>query len=172
MCVKGGGSVSLLVLVAMTANCSASSAQRGDALSPERVAGCYRLDLWPGESGPEAEQERAAWSVPPQVKLERDTLTAWPSLVQQYGTVFLAHTISASGEVRDHPFQYWRFVNGDSLYVGHPRAFAGVSLDLEIEGRDLRGQITSFTDVRMEDKPSRVTAPVLARRVECPEKGT
>ncbi len=139
--------------------------------SPEQVAGCYRLELWPGESGPEAERKRSAWSVPPQVKLDTEPLTAWPSLVEQYGAVFVAHSISASGEFRDHPFQYWRFVDGDSLYVGHPRAFAGVSLELKIDGRDLRGQITSFTDVPAEGKPPRVTAPVLARRVECPEKG-
>lgn len=171
MAVINARSISLPVLVTMMASCSASSSQRDDALSPEQVAGCYRLDVWPGESGPEAEQKRAGWNVPPFVKLDTEALTAWPSLTQQYGSVFAAYSITASGEVRDHPFHYWRFVDGNSLYVGHPRAFAGVSLDLAIEGQDLRGEITSFTDVRMEGKPSSAAAPVLARRVDCPGEG-
>jgi hypothetical protein len=147
--------------------CSASNTQRDRLPLPEQVAGCYELEFWSGEPGPEAERQRAAWGSAPTVKLDTAKLTVWPSLVQQYGTVFVAHSIT-EGRAWDHPFNYWRFVAGDSLFIGHPGALAGVSMTLHIEGQDLRGEITSFTDERVEGKPSTGTAPVLARRVECP----
>jgi hypothetical protein len=126
------------------------------------------LELYPDESGADAEKKRAEWNIPEYVALESDPLTTWPSLTQQYGTVFKAFSITELGQVRDHPFNYWRFMGGDSLYVGHPGALAGVSMEVRIEGQDLSGGITSFTDVRMEGRPSTVTTPVRARRVECP----
>lgn len=157
----------LSALWMVVGGCSASNAQRDRVTLPEQVSGCYELELWPGESGPQAERQRAAWSSAPTVKLDTAKLTTWPSLVQQYGTVFVAHSIT-EGRAWDHPFNYWRLVAGDSLFVGHPGALAGVSMTLHIEGQDLRGEITSFTDVPVEGKPTTRTAPVFARRVECP----
>lgn len=148
--------------------CSASNTQRDVLSSPEQVSGCFQLELYPDESGPDAEKERAEWNIPEYVVLGSDPLTTWPSLTQQYGTVFVATSVTADGQTRDHPFNYWRFTTGDSLYVGHPGALAGVSLALHIEGQDLRGEIASFTDVRVEGRSSAVTAPVRAKRVECP----
>ena len=161
-------SATLVALAALTGGCSATNAQRDAPSTPQELAGCYRLELWPGESGPAVEQRRAAWGSAPVLKLDTMQLTAWPSLTQQYGTVFVAYSITASGQVRDHPFNYWRFMDGDSLYVGHPGALAGVSMKLRIEGQDLSGSITSFTDVRMEGRPSTATTPIRARRMECP----
>ncbi|MDH3457891.1 MAG: hypothetical protein OER90_13715 [Gemmatimonadota bacterium] len=137
--------------------------------SPEQVAGCYRLTLWPDESGPDVERRRAGWGSAPILKLDTTRLTAWPSLNQRYGTVFTAFSITESGEVRDHPFNYWRFMDGDSVYVGHPAAFAGVSIEAQIEGQDLVGTIISFSDVRREGRPSGATSPVRAVRMECPD---
>jgi hypothetical protein len=129
------------------------------------------LDLWPDDSGPDVERRRAAWGSAPLVQLDTARLTAWPSLLQQYGTVFVAASITSEGQVRDHPFNYWRLAAEDSVYVSHPGALAGVTLALRIEGQDLRGEIFSFSDVRVEGRPLTVTSPVRARRVECPSIG-
>jgi hypothetical protein len=161
----------LIGLAALTCTCSASNAQRDTPFSPERVAGCYRLELYPDESGADIDERRARWDVPQFVVLESDSLTTWPSLLQQYGTVFVAASITQDGQVRDHPFNYWRPAADDSVHVGHPGALAGVSLALRIEGQDLRGEVVSFSDVRVEGRPSTVTSPVRARRVECPTVG-
>jgi hypothetical protein len=91
--------------------------------------------------------------------------------VQQYGIVFTAYSITSSGEVRDHPFHYWRFMGGDSVFVGHPGALAGVSMELQLQGQHMHGVMSSFSDVWEEGKVSRVTAPVRAHRVECPDDG-
>jgi hypothetical protein len=160
----------LIGLVATTlAGCSRTGAEQAEGAHPQRLAGCYGLELWPGESGTDVERRRAAWGSAPTVKLDTVRLTAWPSLLQQYGQdVFVAHSITDEGRVQDHPFAYWRFIETDSLFVGHPRALAGVSMELVIEGQDLRGVTMSFTDVSAEG-PSTSRAPVLARRIECPE---
>jgi len=171
MSLNGLRSLALMSAVGLAGAGSASNAQRETPFSPEQVAGCYRLELWPDESGGQVERRRAAWGSAPILKLDSIKLTAWPSLVQQYGTVFVAFSITESGQVRDHPFNYWRFMDGDSLYVGHPGALAGVSMKVRIEGQDLSGSITSFTDVRMEGRPSTATTPLRARRVECPPSG-
>jgi len=158
----------LIGLAAVLAGCSRSGAQQDEATHPRRLAGCYSLELWPGESGPDVERRRAAWGSAPTVKLDTAVLTGWPGTTQQYGNVFVAHSITDAGRVQDHPFGYWRFTGSDSLFVGHPGAFAGVSMELAIDGQHLRGEIRSFTDVVSEDKPSTSSGPVLARRVECP----
>ena len=165
---RGSSHVAAIVLTALLGGCSPSNARQEGAPLSGQVSGCYRLELWPGESGPETERRRAAWGTAPTVRLDTTRLTAWPSLLQAYGTVFVAYSITESGEVRDHPFNYWRFVAGDSLFVGHPGALAGVSMMLHMEGQDLRGEITSFSDVRVEGRPSTTKSPVLARRVTCP----
>jgi hypothetical protein len=117
------------------------------------------------------DRRRAAWGQAPLVQLDTTTLTAWPSLVQRFGTVFVAHSITDAGEVRDHPFNYWRFMDADSVFVGHPGALAGVTMELELRGGDLYGRISSHTDVWEEDRPSTLSAPVRAHRVECPGAG-
>ena len=163
--------VTPMVLVALAGACAASTAQRQVPSSSEQISGCYRLELWPGESGPAVEQRRAAWGSAPLVQLDTVRLTAWPSLVQQYGIVFTAYSITSSGEVRDHPFNYWRFVGGDSVFVGHPGALAGVSMELQLQGQDLHGVMSSFSDEWEEGRSSKVIAPVRAHRVECSAKG-
>lgn len=159
----------LIGLAAILAACSRSGAEQAEGAHPQRIAGCYGLELWPGESGADVERRRAAWGNAPTVKLDTVRLTAWPSLLQLYGeNVFVAQSIMEDRRVQNHPFAYWRFIGTDSLFVGHPRALAGVSMALMIEGQDLRGETRSFTDVSVEG-PSTSSAPVLARRIECPE---
>lgn len=160
----------LVVLAALTGGCSATNARHDPPSTPQELAGCYRLELWPGESGPDMERRRGAWGSAPIVQLDTARLTAWPNLTERYGVVFVAASITEAGEIRDHPFNYWRLTAGDSLYVGHPGALAGVSMELHIEGADLRGVISSFSDVRV-GRPSTVTIPVRAQRVDCPRSG-
>jgi hypothetical protein len=157
----------LIGLATMLAGCSRSGAQQTDA-RPQRLAGCYRLELWPGEAGPEVERRRAAWGTAPIVRLDTTALTGWPAVTQQYSNAFVAHSITERDGVQDHPFGYWRFMGHDSLFVGHPGALAGVSMEVAIEGQNLRGEIRSFTDVLSPDRPSTSTSPVLAHRIECP----
>jgi hypothetical protein len=114
-----------------------------------------------------AQQEASS----PDRVVDTERLTAWPGLVQQYGVVFVAYSVTALGEVRDHPFNYWRFMGEDSLFVGHPGALAGVSMELQVRGQDLHGVINSFSDVWEGDKHSTVTTSVRAHRVECPGNG-
>ena len=171
MFLRRPGAAMLVVLAALAVACSASTAQRQVPSSPEQVSGCYRLELWPSESGPDVERRRAAWGSAPLLRLDTMRLTAWPSLVQRYGTVFVAFSITASGQVRDHPFNYWRFIGGDSVFVGHPGALAGASMELRRHGKELGGVISSFTDVWEEGRPLKVTAPVRAHRVECQGNG-
>lgn len=135
----------------------------------ETVSGCYRLELYPGETGADAEKKREEWIFPPYVQLEPDPLTGWPSLQQRYEQVFVARTRDETGSVKTAPFAYWRPLDGDSLYVGHPGALAGMSMTLRVVGRDLEGEIRAFTDVRPEAVArGTVSAPIRARRVECP----
>jgi hypothetical protein len=161
--------VVLIGLAAALASCSGSGAQQSEGPQPRRVAGCYSLTLWPGESGPEMERRRAAWGSAPLVKLDTVALVGWPSVTQRYGQAFAAQSITDAGRIQDHPFGYWRFMGSDSLFVGHPGALAGVSMELVIRGQDLGGEIVSFTDVPREGRPSTAKSPVLARRVTCPD---
>ena len=158
--------VMLTGLAATLAGCSSSGAQ--NEAHPQRLAGCYELELWPGESGPEVEERRAAWGNAPVIKLDTTALTGWPGITRQYGEAFVAYTITDAGRVQDHPFGYWRFMGNDSLFVGHPGALAGVSMKLVIDGQGLHGEMMAFTDVVSADRPSTSRAPVLARRVDCP----
>ena len=145
------------------------SAQRPGA-PPPAIAGCYQLTLWPDEQGPEAEEKRAAWRVPTIVRLDTAVFTAWPSLTQRYGDSVHQARGFWDGRWQEHPFIYWRPHPGDSIYVGHPGALAGVSLVLHTRGQILRGLMTAHTDTPITTPADRArsTAPVEARRLTCP----
>jgi hypothetical protein len=159
------GMAAVLVLVSA---CSAARAPEAQTSLQDSVAGCYELRLWPERADPEAEEERATWGLMPIVELDTLPLTDWPQLAQQYGEVFVARSYLEGGRAFDHPFGYWRPAEGDSLFVGHPMALAGMSMTVAPVGEDLEGLMTSFTDILEEGRPSSVTAPVRALRVECP----
>lgn len=146
-------------LFAMIGGCGVARTQEAEMPIQERVAGCYRLELQGDPTG---------WRLPSGIVLEAEPLAAWPHLERRYGTVFVARTLADSGKLVDHPFGYWRPLGHDSLFVGHPGAFAGLSMELELVGKDLAGQITAFSDVEEEGQPSRAAAAILARRVDCP----
>ncbi len=138
----------------------------------EAVSGCYRLELYPDETGADAEKKRAEWHIPEYVALESEPLTDWPSLLQTYDQVFVARTLDQAGAARATPFNYWRPVEADVLYVGHPGALAGLSMTLRIVGENLEGEILAFTDVRPQaGGTGKASAPIRARRVECPGTG-
>lgn len=158
-------------LAAAISGCGAARAPEAQASLQDSVAGCYELRLWPDRSDPAVEEERAAWGLMPIVQLDTLPLTDWPHLRQQYGEVFAARSYLEGGRAFDHPFGYWRPEDGDSLFVGHPMALAGMSMMLAVAGTNLEGLMTSFTDVLEEGRPSTVTAPVRALRIECPPGG-
>jgi hypothetical protein len=146
--------------------------QRPGAL-PVAVAGCYRLTLWPDEPGPDGDEKRAAWRVPTMIRLDTAILTAWPSLTGRFGDSVYQAGGFWEGRWREQPFNFWRPYSGDSIYVGHPGALAGVSLVLDIRGETLRGVMTAHTDTPITDRArrARLSAPVEARRVPCPDSG-
>lgn len=161
----------VILLVAAIAGCSAARAPEAQTSLLDSVAGCYELALWPERSDPGVEEERAAWGLMPVVELDTVPLADWPHLRQQYGEVYVARSYLEGGRAFDHPFGYWRPAEGDSLFVGHPMALAGMSMTLVVAGANLEGLMTSFTDVLEERRPSSVTAPVEGRRIECPRGG-
>jgi hypothetical protein len=161
----------LILLLAAIAGCSAARAPEAQTSLQDSVAGCYELRLWPDRSDPAVEEERAAWGFMPIVQLDTLPLTNWPHLQQQYGDVRVARSYLEGGRAFDHPFGYWRPAEGDSLFVGHPMALAGMSMTLAAAGENLEGRMTSFTDIIEEGRPSTVTAPVRAFRIECPPGG-
>lgn len=161
-------------LVWNAGGCAGSQSRQQDQADPgaqsarASVTGCYRIEVWPEGSDPEAEARRAGWNVPEVVRLTPDPLTEWRALGERYDSVFVARTW-LEARWADHPFGYWRpAAAGDSVYVGHPAAFAGLTLELARRGDGLEGRIIAFTDVRREGQPSRTTAPVTATPVACP----
>lgn len=146
----------------------AEEQEAGARASQASLAGCYRIEVWPEGSGPQAEAERPRWNVPEIIRLDADPMTEWPSLAQRLGEVFVARTW-LEGRWTEHPFAYWRTAAaGDSVYVAHPAAFAGLTLELATGEEGLEGQVVSFTDVRREAQPSGATAPVRVVPVACP----
>lgn len=164
---------SLILLLAAFAAACANRGQEETAMTmtPESLAGCYELALWPDEMGAQADARRAEWSVPSIVRLETARMTAWPSLINRYGDDVYQARAWSEGRWQDHPFAYWRKQGTDSIYVGHPGALAGVSLMLQSQGDELAGVMTAHTDVRQvgDTAAARPSAPVRARPVDCPE---
>ena len=159
------------LLLAAFCGCGTARAPEAQTSLPNSAAGCYELLVWPDRSDPAVEEERAAWGRTPIVELDSLPLTEWAHLQQEYGAVFVARSYLEGGRAYNHPFGYWRPAAGDSLFVGHPMALAGLSMTLAVAGTNLEGLITSFTDVLEEGRPSTVTAPVRARRIQCPPGG-
>lgn len=161
-------------LVSQAGGCASSQSRQPDQGDPgarsarASPTGCYRIEVWPEGSDPEAEAKRARWNVPEIVLLTPDPLTEWRALVERYDSVFVARTW-LEGRWADHPFGYWRpEAGGDSVYVAHPAAFAGMTLELARSDDGFEGRIIAFTDVRREGQPSRSTAPARAVPVACP----
>lgn len=160
----------LVLALVIQASCSAGGSRPRLEQQPEDLAGCYRLELFPDATGPEAEARRAAWNIPSGLGLSTEPLEGWPSMQQRYGEVFAARSYDETGAALNHPFNYWR-VAGDSIVAGHPGALAGLQLTLVREGSELRGWVRAFTDVRVGDEPGADTASVAAVRIECPDGG-
>ena len=70
------------------------------------------------------------------------------------------------------PFTYWRRlpVGTDSITIGTPMALGGAELRLALEGRALRGTLTTFTDVAYSDRASDATVPIVLEPIGCPSQ--
>ena len=66
---------------------------------------------------------------------------------------------------QDYPLRAWRQLPGDSIWIGHPAAFAGYVLRLTATGDVLTGIVTSYSDVAGREP---LTRSVRLERVECP----
>lgn len=158
----------MLVIGAIATACANRAQETGFAA--QTVAGCYETQLWPGESGAEADAKRARLKIPPLIRLASDPMTEWPVLNRRYGEdVYRAYSWG-DGRWRDHPFNYWRPVGEDSIYAGHPGALAGAGLSLAAVDDGFEGVIVTHTDVLQpgDTVGARGSAPIALRRVDCP----
>jgi hypothetical protein len=72
----------------------------------------------------------------------------------------------ADGAVTDHPFRAWRRIATDSIWIGHPAAYAGQEFRLNLAPDTLTGILQSHSDVSgVQPDPW----PALLIRVPCPD---
>lgn len=181
--------VVLVTVMAVASSCASPGDTREAPSSPQRLAGCWSLQV--GEwSAPERQEPIDPDPLPPGVELARpDTtpedrdpeaglpigirldslhLTGWPALARRgEEPAYRAVSLTQAG-TRDHPFGYWRPLPPDSLVVGHPAAYAGTILRLRVAAPDtLRGSARAFTDVAEGGRSGDRTASVELRRTGC-----
>ena len=161
--------MSILLFVTIATACANRAQDTGFAA--ETVAGCYETQLWPWESGSEADAKRAGLKIPALIRLASDHMTEWPVLNRRYGDdVFQAYSW-VNGRWRDHPFNYWRPAAEDSIYAGHPGALAGGGLSLAAVDDGFEGLIVTHTDVLQPGDTigAKGSAPIALRPVDCPD---
>lgn len=149
------------VLALCCFNATAGEAQQSEP-DPARVAGCYAVEhgAW------DAELERGYHPSPSQLAaLVRLDTTRFREMRQDRW--YTAHPVPALPP-RQGGFRMWRFTAPDSVAVVEFLPFAGFHLEAAVEGDSLRGQVTAFTDMLVDGKPSEVRAPFVGRRVPCP----
>lgn len=140
---------------------ASACASTGSANAPERLAGCYYF-----LQDATAESLRLPWGV----RLVDEPLDGWPALQQLEG-VRLATTLTPEGD-EDHPFGYWRPLEGDSVQIGYP-AGGGLSLRLmpEPDLAHLEGIARPVGDVRpLDGDAAPGPTPVRLMRARCPEE--
>lgn len=132
----------------------------GSGPDPETLAGCYRFERNAG-----AEELRLPWGL----LLRAEPLEeGWP-LMERFDDVYTALTLESASRWIDHPFGYWRPVEGDSLQVGHPGG-GGIVLVLaprEDGGLTGRGRDAGDAVRPGEDPSQRTSRSVRLDVVEC-----
>lgn len=113
--------------------------------------GCWRLETTSGPGGP-----RPGIGLPVGLRLDSARYTG-PRADSGPSTFFIARSLFAD-RVQDHPFGAWSRPGADSLWVGHPGAYAGVTIRAAGTGDTLLGRIQPHTDVR---RPGQQPEPVV-----------
>jgi hypothetical protein len=145
-----------LYLAAFSLAAACASAGSGAAA---RIAGCYYF-----ERDAAADQLQLPWGV----RLLDRPLEGWP-LARQYEGVRVATTLTGQDEA-DHPFGFWRPLNGDSIQIGYP-AGGGLSLRLDIQPGRLAGTAHPVGDaLPLGATPDRTPRPVALMHARCPEE--
>ena len=103
----------------------------------------------------------AAFNLPWGIRLDSAELTGWPTLDARGGGR-AAVTLKAEGPA-DHPFGYWRELDGDSIEVGYP-AGGGIALRLARGELEMSGSARDLGDVN----PSAARPAVRLTRAQCP----
>ena len=130
----------------------------------DSLAGCWALEVAPADGGDWRPVDRPG--VPPAVRLEAVRLDS--AEVPGRQPARRARSL-VDGRERDHPFAAWRFLREDSLWVGHPAAYAGHTLRLARGGDTLVGTLATYTDVLGGEVPPDRAARLV--RTACPDDG-
>jgi hypothetical protein len=133
-----------------------------------RVAGCYRLDDGTWRADSVRAGDVSTKFTPLAFELAEEVLRGWDPIQSSDRPMFVVRDPLTRRS--DASFTYWQLVDSTSetIRIANPLALAGATLTLRIDGRDLAGTITVFTDAIEKDKPYEVTRPVRARRITCP----
>lgn len=134
---------------------------------PEDLVGCWMLEAgpWQGDDGSQRDGG-------PRLRADRFELDTAvfrsPLWFPQTGEqAFVAYSL-VDTERRDHPYAMWIALPGDSIMIGHPAAYAGVTLRLHVARRDsLAGHAYAHSDVALDGSPAEARARVVARRLGC-----
>ena len=132
---------------------------QGASGAPERIAGCYAVELGPW-SGSFPSGSPASHQPPPNIRLDTARFTGRFSAGAAY--LQLEPPIAIPGRQR-MSLGRWR-VAGDSVFLLWSDGFSGVSLSLGLRADSLRGVAYPLYDVIGPVQP---TASVLIRRAAC-----
>ncbi|MGK7312670.1 MAG: hypothetical protein ACN0LA_10585 [Candidatus Longimicrobiales bacterium M2_2A_002] len=143
-----------LLLGILGCQAAGASSEADDQTPAQGPAGCWRIEV--------AEQADSAVvrGLPAAVRLEATPLEGYTIPDQQAYTAWSLN----DGEPTDHPFRAWYRIPPDSVWVGHPAAYAGHVLRLALAADTLTGTLHSFTDVMPAESMVR---PVRLVRIPC-----
>ena len=147
--------------------------QAGPAPVPleQRVAGCYALESGPWQLDPRFTSQPVPLRLPERLQLFSTPPARRPWQEGDSVPFFAARSHVAPGE-GVYWFGYWQpsEIGSDTIRIsGDPRPFSIVDLRLRPEGPDLSGGIRLLLSFPGKADPQIATAPVLARRIPCPE---
>ena len=145
------GGLLLGVLSCQAAGAAADGEEQALAQGP---AGCWRIEL---VDEPDSVRVRG---LPPAIRLEVTPLEGYTIPDQETYTAWSMD----DGEPTDHPFRAWYRISSDSVWVGHPAAYAGYVLRLALAADTLTGTLRDFTDVMPAES---VVRPVRLVRIPC-----
>ena len=161
----------LLVCLALFAACTAcasSDTQPSDVPFSERVAGCYQLQPGQWRDDPALARFVPPRQIPTRLHLDTSRLEGWEPLQSDSLPLYAVRTDPDPGE-SGSLFTYWSRtgIGSDTIHIGHPLSMQGASLRLWLRGRDLVGEVSTFTDAIPPDGVAEATAPIVARKVNC-----
>lgn len=144
-----------LLLGILGCQAAGASAEAEDRAPAQGLAGCWRIDV--------AEQADSAVvrGLPSAIRLGATPLEGYTIPGQEAYTAWSLD----DGVQTDHPFRAWYRISSDSVWVGHPAAYAGYVLRLAVAADTLTGTLHSFTDVMPAGS---VVRPVRLVRISCP----